>query len=99
MQPLIIGYENVDVHRYMQEHDRDLDEDFESYEERRGEGMRKERAQQSAEHDQEEQTRSVSNFEEWPEEELYRCAEEAGIEGCDQMSRKDLINVLREHDI
>lgn len=80
----------------MQEHDRDIEDDFESYEEHRGEGMRKERAHRISEEDQEADERDVPDFEDWSEEELYRCAKDAGIEGCDEMSRKDLARALRE---
>lgn len=83
----------------MQEHGRDLTEDFERYEELRGEGKSKEQAQNTSESEAEEreQQQTASDFEKWPTKELHRCASETGIEGCDQMSRKDLIKALQEN--
>jgi hypothetical protein len=40
---------------------------------------------------------SFSKYEKWTTDELYKKAVEEGIEGCAQMTKRTLIDALREH--
>ncbi len=44
-----------------------------------------------------EEKSQASPYEEWSKHDLYERAEEAGIEGRTRMSKKDLINTLRDY--
>lgn len=44
-----------------------------------------------------EEQRQASPYEEWSKHDLYERAVEVGIEGRARMSRKDLINTLRDY--
>ena len=74
--------------------------DDERYEALRREGASKEKAARIANTPAEEAGRKggkAEPYEEWTEEELYDKAQEVGIEGRSDMSKKELINALRNH--
>lgn len=74
--------------------------DDEQYERLREQGMSKEKAARIANTDQEEAGKKggkSSRYEDWTKEELYDKAQEVGIEGRSEMSKKELIQALRNH--
>jgi hypothetical protein len=74
--------------------------DDERYEALRREGMSKEKAARIANTDRKEAGRrggKSEKYENWSKEDLYDKAKEVGIEGRSQMSKKELIQSLRNH--
>lgn len=74
--------------------------DDEQYEELRKQGMSKEKAARIANSPREETGRKggkAPKYEEWTKEDLYERAQEIGIEGRSDMSKKELIDALRNH--
>jgi hypothetical protein len=74
--------------------------DDERYEALREEGMSKEKAARIANTPRKEAGRrggKSSKYEEWSKEDLYDKAKEVGISGRSQMSKKELIDSLRNH--
>lgn len=63
-------------------------------------GMRKEKAARIANatlHQASHRGGSFSKYEKWTTDQLYKKAVDEGIEGCAHMSKRALINALREH--
>ncbi len=80
--------------------DRPSIKDDERYEALRSQGMSKEKAARIANTDETEAGKrggSAPPYEEWTKEELYDRAKEVGIEGRSQMSKRRLIDALRNH--
>lgn len=74
--------------------------DDEQYEALRDDGMSKEKAARIANTPRQEAARrggKASPYEEWSKEDLYEQAQEIGIEGRSDMSKKELIDALRNH--
>lgn len=74
--------------------------DDEQYERLREQGMSKEKAARIANTSRKEAGKKggkSSKYEEWSKEELYDKAKDVGIEGRSNMSKKELINALRNH--
>lgn len=74
--------------------------DDEQYERLREQGMSKEKAARIANTPREEAGKkggSSPKYEEWSKEDLYERAKEIGIEGRSDMSKKELIDALRNH--
>jgi hypothetical protein len=74
--------------------------DNEQYESLREEGMSKEKAARIANTERSKAGKrggSSAPYEEWSKEDLYERAQEVGIEGRSDMSKKDLIDALRNH--
>jgi hypothetical protein len=74
--------------------------DDERYEALREEGMSKEKAARIANTPRKEAGRrggKSSKYEEWSKEDLYDKAKDVGISGRSQMSKKELIDSLRNH--
>lgn len=74
--------------------------DDEQYEALRDEGMSKEKAARIANTPREEAGRKGGQspqYEEWTKDELYERAQEIGIEGRSEMTKKELIKALRNH--
>jgi hypothetical protein len=74
--------------------------DDERYEALRKEGMSKEKAARIANTDRKEAGQrggKSPKYEEWSKEDLYDKAKDVGIEGRSQMSKKELIESLRNH--
>ncbi len=74
--------------------------DDEQYEALRRQGESKEKAARIANTPREEAGKKggeSSKYEEWSKDDLYEKAEEVGIEGRSDMSKKELINALRNH--
>lgn len=69
------------------------------YESLREEGMSKEKAARIANSGKSASRKGgeSSAYEEWTKEELYDKAEDVGIEGRSDMSKKELIDALRNH--
>lgn len=70
------------------------------YEELRKQGMSKEKAARIANTPRQqagEKGGKSRKYEDWTRDELYRKAKEVGIEGRSGMSKKELINALRNH--
>ncbi|HLT92658.1 MAG TPA: Rho termination factor [Woeseiaceae bacterium] len=74
--------------------------DDERYEALRREGMSKEKAARIANTPRKEAGRrggKAPPYEDWSKEALYRKAKDVGIEGRSRMSKRDLIDSLRNH--
>lgn len=74
--------------------------DDERYEALREEGASKEKAARIANTPREEAGRKggkAPKYEDWTKEDLYQRAQEIGIEGRSQMSKKELIEAVRNH--
>lgn len=74
--------------------------DDEQYEELRKQGMSKEKAARIANSSREESGQKggkAPKYEEWTKEDLYERAQEIGIEGRSEMSKKELIHALRNY--
>lgn len=74
--------------------------DDEQYEALRDEGMSKEKAARIANTDREEAGRKggkAKKYEEWTKDELYKRAQEIGIDGRSEMTKDELIDALRDH--
>lgn len=74
--------------------------DDEQYERLRQQGMSKEKAARIANTPRKQAGKrggKSSKYEEWSKEELYEKAKDVGIEGRSNMSKKELINALRNH--
>lgn len=74
--------------------------DDEQYEALRDKGMSKEKAARIANSPKKETGKKggkAEKYEEWTKEKLYDKAKEVGIENRSSMSKKDLINALRNH--
>lgn len=70
------------------------------YEELRKQGMSKEKAARIANTPRQQAGKKGGKsrkYEDWTRDELYRKAKEVGIEGRSGMSKKELINALRNH--
>lgn len=85
----------------MPENGRPSVKDEERYEALRREGMSKEKAARIANTPAEKAGRKGGKakkpYEDWTMEELYDKADEVGIEGRSDMSKKELIDALRNH--
>lgn len=74
--------------------------DDEQYERLRQQGMSKEKAARIANTPRKQAGKrggKSSKYEEWSKEKLYEKAKDVGIEGRSNMSKKELINALRNH--
>jgi hypothetical protein len=74
--------------------------DDEQYEALRGKGMSKEKAARIANTGRKKAGKrggQSAKYEDWSKEDLYEKAKQVGIDGRSQMSKKDLINSLRNH--
>lgn len=74
--------------------------DDEQYERLREQGMSKEKAARIANSSREESGHKGGKspkYEEWSKDDLYDRAQEVGIEGRSDMSKKELIDALRNH--
>lgn len=62
-------------------------------------GLRKDKAARLASMSRNHITHKVSfsKYDKWTTDELYRKAVEEGIEGCAHMSKRSLVDALREH--
>lgn len=85
----------------MPEKDRPSIEDDERYEAMREAGMSKEKAARIANTPAsvagERGGKAKKPYEDWTKEELYDKAEDVGIEGRSDMTKKELIDALRNH--
>lgn len=85
----------------MPERDRASIKDDDRYEAMREEGMSKEKAARIANTPAKEAGRrggeAKKPYEDWTKEELYDKAQDVGIEGRSHMSKKELIDALRNH--
>ena len=74
--------------------------DDEQYEKLREQGESKEKAARIANTDRSKAGKrggSSNQYEDWSKDDLYDRAQEVGIEGRSDMSKKELINALRNH--
>ncbi|MFZ0391377.1 MAG: Rho termination factor N-terminal domain-containing protein [Calditrichia bacterium] len=74
--------------------------DDEQYEALRDKGMSKEKAARIANTPRKEAGKKggkSGKYEDWSKEDLYQKAKEVGIEGRSEMSKKELIDALRNH--
>lgn len=74
--------------------------DDEQYRRLRQQGMSKEKAARIANSPRKQTAKKgghSSKYEEWSKDELYEKAKDVGIEGRSNMSKKELINALRNH--
>ena len=74
--------------------------DDEQYEKLREQGESKEKAARIANTDRSKAGKrggSSNKYEDWSKDDLYDRAQEVGIEGRSDMSKKDLIKALRNH--
>lgn len=74
--------------------------DDEQYEALRNKGMSKEKAARIANTDRRKAGKrggQSASYEDWRKDELYQKAKEVGIGGRSQMSKKQLIDTLRNH--
>lgn len=84
----------------MPQRDRPTILDDERYEALREKGMSKEKAARIANTPRKEAGQrggKSPKYEEWSKEDLYKKAQEVGIEGRSKMSKEELINALRNH--
>lgn len=74
--------------------------DDEQYETLRDQGMSKEKAARIANTSRQEAGKKggkSAKYEQWSKKQLYRKAQEVGIEGRSSMDKRELINALRNH--
>lgn len=71
--------------------------DEEQYEKLKEQGMSKEKAARIANSDSSKKGGKHKKYEKWSKEDLYKKAEDVGIEGRSKMDKDDLIDALRNH--